>query len=109
MFRFLFGLLVGAILGVVGTAYFFSMGGGDYLLVSSTRVNRLEQDLQRVSQERELVTKKLEETTAQVEKITAKFMDLERRFRTLEALPHRAGEEQKEKQLEDTPESPSPS
>jgi hypothetical protein len=83
--RFLFGLLLGAIVGVGGTAYFFSSGGGDYLLVSSRRVHSLEEDLRRVTQEREQITKKLEETTTLVEKMTAKFTDLERRFRTFES------------------------
>ena len=109
MFRFLFGLLVGAIVGVAGTAYFFSMGGGDYLLVSSMRVNRLEHDLQRVTQEREQVVKKLEETTAMVEKMATKFTELERRFQTLETLPRKAGEEPKSKEVEEPPASPSPS
>jgi len=109
VFRFLFGLLIGAIVGVAGTAYFFSMGGGDYLLVSSPRVNRLEHDLQQVTQEREQVAKKLEETTTVVEKMTTRFTDLERRFHTLEALSHGSGEEQKSKEPETPQDTPSSS
>lgn len=85
MFRFLFGLLVGVILGAGGTGYFFSTaGGGDYLLASSQRVQKLEQDLQHVSQERDFVTKKLEDTTNRVQEMASKFTELERRFRALE-------------------------
>lgn len=85
MFRFLFGFLVGVIIGAGGTGYFFSTaGGGDYLLASSQRVQKLEQDLQRVSQERDVVTKKLEETTSQIQVMAGKFDELERRFRALE-------------------------
>lgn len=108
MFRFLFGLLLGAVVGVGGTAYFFSMGGGDYLLASSRWVHRLEEDLQKVSQGREQIVKKLEETTAVVEKMTAKFTDLERRFHTLESTSHKPdpkGAPNKEQGV--PPESPS--
>ncbi|MBI3302477.1 MAG: hypothetical protein HYZ72_10450 [Deltaproteobacteria bacterium] len=93
MLRFLFGLLLGVIAGVGGTAYFFSTGGGDYLLASSLRVHRLEEDLHRVSQEREQIAKKLEETTALVEKMTGKFDDLERRFQMLESAGHKSAAE----------------
>jgi hypothetical protein len=85
VFRFVLGLLIGIILGSGGTAYFFSVaGGGDYLLTSSQRVYKLEQDLQRVSQERDFVTKKLEDMTTRVQEMANKFNELERRFRTLE-------------------------
>lgn len=84
MLRFLFGLLVGAIVGAVGTTYFFSSGGGDHLVATSPRVLRLEEDLRRVTQEREQIAKKLEDTAALVDKLTAKFSDLEHRFQTLE-------------------------
>ena len=91
--RFFFGLLLGAMVGIGGTAYFFSAGGGDYLLASSPRVLHLEEDLRRVGQEREQLAKKLEETTALVEKTTEKFTDLERRFQTLESMIHKPAAE----------------
>jgi len=87
--RFFFGLLLGAMVGIGGTAYFFSAGGGDYLLASRRRGRHLEEDLRRVGQEREQLAKKLEETTALVEKTTEKFTDLERRFQTLESMIHK--------------------
>lgn len=77
-------MLLGALVGVGGTAYFFSIGGGDYLLTSSPRVHRLEEELHRVSQEREQFRKKLEEHTALMEKMATQFADLERRFQALE-------------------------
>jgi len=106
--RFLFGLLLGAVVGVGGTAYFFSTGGGDYLLASSPRVLHLEEDLRRVGQERELMTKKLEEITALVEKMTGNFTDLERRFQTLEGTIHKpVPEGTSEGGAKETTESPS--
>jgi hypothetical protein len=88
--RFFLGLLLGIIAGVGGTAYFFSMSGGDYLLVSSARVLRLEEDLRRVVEERERITSKLEEAVAVIENITTRFNDLERRFQTLETVSNQA-------------------
>lgn len=86
MFRFLFGLLVGVIIGAGGTGYFFSTaGGGDYLLASSRRVQKLEQELQRVGQERDLVSQKLEEATNRIQNMASRFDDLEHRFSDLEA------------------------
>jgi hypothetical protein len=83
--RFLFGFLVGLIVGAGGTGYFFSAaGGGDYLLLSSHRVQKMEQDLQRVSQERDSVTKRLEDATNRIQTMASQFDELERRFRALE-------------------------
>jgi hypothetical protein len=88
--RFLFGLLIGAIIGAVGTTYFFSTGGGDHLVATSPRVLHLEEDLRRVTQEREQIAKKLEDTAALVDKLTTKFSDLEHRFQTLEGAAHKS-------------------
>ena len=86
MLRFLFGLLVGVLVGVGGTAYFFSSGGGDYLINSSPRVLRLEEDLRRLMQEREQLTKEQKEAVERVEdKIGARLKDLESRFQKLES------------------------
>ena len=105
MFRFVLGLLLGIILGSGGTAYFFSVaGGGDYLLTSSPRVSKLEQELQRVSQERDFVTKKLEDTTNRVQEMANKFETLERRFHTIEeTAPKAPGTELKEKDQGSSP------
>jgi hypothetical protein len=97
--RFFLGLLLGIIAGVGGTTYFFSMSGGDYLLVSSARLLRLEEDLRRVVHEREQLTRKLEEAVAVIENITTRFNDLERRFHMLETGSHQALRQQ-------TPEEP---
>lgn len=93
MIRFLFGLLVGAIAGVAGTTYLFSTSGGDYLLLSSQRVSRLEEDLRRTVQEREQVVKKLDDAAALSEKMAAKFNDLEQRFQKLEAASQKPATE----------------
>jgi hypothetical protein len=99
VFRFVFGFLVGLIIGTGGTAYFFSTaGGGDYLLASSQRVQKLEQELQRVSQERDLVTKKLEDTTNRVQDMVNKFEALERRFRSIEESSGKSAPEKSSEQ-----------
>ena len=104
MLRFLFGLLLGVIVGAVGTTYFFSTGGGDHFMASSPRMLRLEEDLRHVTQEREQVAKKLEDTTALVDKLTAKFSDLERRFQTLEGAARKSpAEGTHEEQRGETP------
>ncbi len=91
MFRFFFGLLIGLLVGTGGTGYFFSTaGGGDYLLASSHRVQKLEQELQEVSQERDQATKQLETTAARVQDMANKFDELERRFRALEEASPKA-------------------
>jgi hypothetical protein len=106
--RFFLGLLLGIIAGVGGTTYFFSMSGGDYLLVSSARVLRLEEDLRRVVQEREQLTRKLEEAVTVIENITTRFNELERRFHTLETGSHQALRQRTlEEPPTDTPEAPS--
>jgi TolA-binding protein len=85
--RFLFGLLAGVLVGVGGTAYFFSSGGGDYLINSSPRVLRLEEDLRRLMQEREQLTKEQKEIVERVEdQIDTRLKDLESRFQKLESL-----------------------
>jgi chromosome segregation ATPase len=100
---------VGVIIGAGGTGYFFSMaGGGDYLLASSQRVQKLEQDLQRVSQERDFVTKKLEDTTNRVQEMASKFSELERRFRALEETSSKALEKPSEPEHEEKEQSGSP-
>jgi hypothetical protein len=92
---------VGVIVGAGGTGYFFSIaGGGDYLLASSQRVQKLEQDLQRVSQERDSVTKKLEDATNHIQTMAGKFDELERRFRALEESVSRMTKEELESKEE---------
>ncbi len=104
MLRFLFGFLLGVIVGAVGTTYFFSSGGGDQLVAASPRVLRLEEDLRRVTQEREQIAKRLEDTAALMEKMTTRFTDLEHRFQTLENATRKpATEGTREQQQGETP------
>lgn len=87
MLRFLFGLLVGVLIGIGGTAYFFSSGGGDHLINSSPRMLRVEEDLRRVMQEREQLAKEQKETVAGVEdKVETRLKDLESRLQRVENL-----------------------
>jgi hypothetical protein len=102
--RFFFGLVLGVVIGIGGSIYFFSTGGGDYVVASSPRVLRLEEDLRRVVAEREQVVGKLEEATLLIEQMAAKFTDLERRFQSLESATSHPAQEgvQPEKHDEST-------
>ena len=81
--RFLFGLLLGIVIGGAATAFFLSSGGGDYLIATSPRVGQLEEDLRKSDQERQYLAKKLEDFAALMEKMEARFVDLEKRFETV--------------------------
>jgi hypothetical protein len=100
--RFLLGVLV----GIVATVYFFQTGGGDYLISSSTRVRHLEEQLQRADQQQDSLAKKLDETTAVLEKMTTQFTSLEQRFQTL-GTPHDQPEAEKPLTAE-RPSAPAP-
>jgi uncharacterized protein YlxW (UPF0749 family) len=78
--RFLFGLLLGTLIGGAATAYFLSSGGSDYLIATSPRVRQLEEDLRDSNQERQYMVKKLEDSAALVERLEARFVELEKRF-----------------------------
>lgn len=78
--RFLFGLLLGMIIGGAATAFFLSSGGGDYLIATSPRMRQLEEDLRKSDQEREYMVKRLEDFAALMEKMEVKFVELEKRF-----------------------------
>jgi uncharacterized coiled-coil protein SlyX len=75
--------LLGVVVGIAATVYFFQTGGGDYFVSSSTKVRHLEEQLQRADQQQDNLAKKLEEATAVMEKMTAQFASLEQRFQTL--------------------------
>lgn len=81
--RFLFGLLLGMIIGGAATAFFLSSGGGDYLIATSPRMRQLEEDLRKSDQEREYMVKRLEDFAALMEKMEVKFVELEKRFETV--------------------------
>ncbi|MGH9429430.1 MAG: hypothetical protein ACRD2L_24355, partial [Terriglobia bacterium] len=79
MIRFLLGVFA----GVVGAVYFFTHGGTDYFVSSSTKVRHLEEQLQHADQQQNNLAKKLEEATIVIEKMTTQFTALEQRFQAL--------------------------
>ena len=93
--RFLFGFLLGIIIGSAATAFFLSSGGGDYLIATSPRVRQLEEDLRKSEQEGQYMAKRLEDFAALMEKMEAKFVELEKRF---ENIP-----EERRKNAEESP------
>jgi uncharacterized coiled-coil protein SlyX len=77
--RFLLGIVV----GIIVTIYFFHTESGEYLLSSSTKVRHLEEKLQHADEQQNNLAKKLEEATAVIEKMATQFTALEQRFQAL--------------------------
>ncbi len=91
--RFLFGLLLGTILGSGATAFFLSSGGSDYLIATSPRVRQLEEDLHKSDQERQYLTKRLEDFAGLMERLEARFVELENRYGNVLKESHKPTEE----------------
>ncbi len=102
--RFLFGLLLGTVIGGAPTAYFLSSGGSDYLIATSPRVHQFEEDLRDSNQERQYMAKRLEDFAALMERLEARFVELEKRFGDIvEESRKNAGESPAASQSELTP------
>ncbi len=91
--RFLFGLLLGTILGSAATAFFLSSGGSDYLIATSPRVRQLEEDLRKSDQQGQYLTQRLEDFAGLMEKLEARFIELEKRYGNVLEESHQPAEE----------------
>jgi hypothetical protein len=81
MSRFLIGLLLGALVGIAGTAAFLIVyGGGDYLVSTSPRVRQLEGALSRSDEDREWLKARLREATETTHRLESRFDALAARF-----------------------------
>jgi hypothetical protein len=90
MTRFVIGFLLGAILGIAGTAAFLIVyGGGDYLVSTSPRLRQLEGALSRADEDRDWLKSRLREATEVTHRLEARFEALAGRF---ERLSSAAGE-----------------
>jgi hypothetical protein len=88
MTRFLVGLLLGALVGIAGTAAFLIVyGGGDYLVSTSPRVRQLEAQLGSADEDRDWLKARLREATETTQRLESRFDALAARFERLGSAP----------------------
>jgi uncharacterized membrane protein len=85
--RYLFVLLIGALLGAAGLGFALSKGHMDFLLKGAPIVNDLERRLDGMEQERNRLGRQLESVEGRAAKMEKLFADLEARFRGLSSAP----------------------
>jgi hypothetical protein len=84
MTRFVIGLLLGAIVGIAGTAAFLVVyGGADYLVSTSPKLRQLEAELSRSDEDREWLKSRLRDATDVTHRLEARFEALAARFERL--------------------------
>jgi len=84
LFRFLFALLLGFVLGVGGTMYLIHSGAGDFVIKRTEAVQDLERRLREVELQRDQLGRQLDDVIARSGRMEAGFTELERRFRDLQ-------------------------
>jgi uncharacterized protein (DUF3084 family) len=84
VFRFLFALLLGVMLGGGSVVYLVHSGAGDFLIRSTEPVQDLERRLREVELQRDQLGRQLEDVIGRAGRMEGAFTDLERRFRELE-------------------------
>jgi chromosome segregation ATPase len=82
--RFLFALLLGAILGAGGVVYLIHSGAGDILIRRTEAVEDLERRLRDVELERDRLGRQLDDVVGRAGRMESAFADLERRFHDLQ-------------------------
>ena len=82
--RFLFALLLGVILGVLGTGYLVHSGAGDFFIRRTEAVQDLERRLRDMETQRDALGRQLEDVIARAGRMEAAFGEMERRFRELQ-------------------------
>jgi len=81
--RYLFVLLIGALLGAAGVGFALQKGYGDFFIKSAPAVADLERRLDGMEQERNRLGRQLESVEGRAAKMEKLFSDLETRFRGL--------------------------
>ena len=84
VFRFLFALLLGFMVGAGSVVYLVHSGAGDFLIRSAEPVQDLERRLREVELQRDQLGRQLEDVVGRAGRMETAFTDLERRFRELE-------------------------
>jgi chromosome segregation ATPase len=81
--RYLFALMLGVVLGVVGTIYLIQSNAGNLLVRKTDVVQDLERRLQGMEQQRDQLNRQLEDVVSRAGRMEQAFTELERRFRGL--------------------------
>jgi hypothetical protein len=81
--RFLVALLLGVILGAVGTGWLIHSGAGDFFIRRTEVVQDLERRLREMEMQRDQLGRQLDDVVGRAGRMESAFMDLERRFREL--------------------------
>src|SRR5262245_6557582 len=84
VFRFLFALLLGFVLGVGGTMYLIQSGAGDFVIKRTEAVQDLEKRLREVELQRDQLGRQLDDVVARSSRMETSFSELERRFHDLQ-------------------------
>lgn len=84
MIRFLFALLLGAVLGSGAVLYLIHSGAGDFLIRRTEPMQDLERRLRDVELQRDQLGRQLDDVVGRAGRMEAAFADLERRFRDLQ-------------------------
>jgi hypothetical protein len=82
--RFLFALLLGAILGVVGAGYLIHSGAGDFFIRRTEAVQDLERRLHDMETQRDQLGRQLDDVVGRATRMETAFGEMERRFRELQ-------------------------
>ena len=85
--RFLLGLCLGTLAGSGAAVFFFSSRGGDYLIATSPRVQRLERDLRTLERQRSSLPQRLERVLHEIEGRWTDSERLEARLASLKECP----------------------
>ena len=84
VFRFLFALLLGFILGVGGAMYMIHSGAGDFVIKRTEAVQDMERRLREVELQRDQLGRQLEDVVARSGRMEAGFEALEKRFQDVQ-------------------------
>jgi hypothetical protein len=84
VFRFLFALLLGFVLGGGTVVYLIHSGAGDFLIRRTEPVEDLERRLRDVELQRDQLGRQLDDVAGRAGRMEAAFAELERRFHDLQ-------------------------
>jgi ABC-type transporter Mla subunit MlaD len=82
--RYLFALMLGALIGAGGTIYVIQSDAGNLLVRRTDVVQDLERRLRGMEQQRDQLNRQLEDVVARSGRMEQAFDDLEHKFKTLD-------------------------
>jgi hypothetical protein len=84
VFRFLFALLLGFVLGSGAMLYLIHSGAGDFVIRQTEPVQDLERRLRDVELQRDQLGRQLDDVAGRASRMEAAFAELEHRFHDLQ-------------------------